>query len=290
MADNFDLSIVVASWSSDESLSRCLESLAPQWADAEVIVATNRDGGELERRFPHAKFVRGPDGATVFRLRAIGAAVAHGNLIALLEDHVMAGPQWATAMRDAYHLGQRIIGGPIENGFRSRAIDWALYFVEYGYYMPPMQSGIAPRLSGLNIAYDRELLFSCQDIWANTFQEKSINDALGAMGHTLYLAPNALVDSYLPMTLAYGMAHLRDGGHQFALYRASNCSRVKRFIWVLASPLVPGVLFLRLAQAVVFRRPERMIQLLWASPMLVLVLGAWAWGESTGYLAAMRND
>jgi len=284
-----DLSIVVASWSNDASLERCLARLAPQWEGAEVIVATNRRSGELERRYPQARFLRAPEGATVFRLRTLGAEAARARLVALLEDHAAAGPRWAGALREAYSAGHRIVGGPVENGLRSRAVDWALYFAEYGFHMPPMPAGAAPRLSGLNIAYDRELLRSCHDVWKETLQENEINDALRARGQALHLAPDAVVESFLPMTLGHAMGHLRDGGRHFARYRASRCSTGKRLVFALASPLVPAVLFLRLARGVVARKPERLLQLARALPFLALALGAWGWGEATGYLQGGRG-
>ena len=284
MAAAPELSIVVASWSSDESLACCLASLAPQSDGAELIVATNRQGGKLELCYPQARFLCGPEAATVFRLRTLGADAARGRLIALLEDHCAAGPNWAAALREAYWAGHRIVGGPVENGLRSRAVDWALYFVEYGFYMPPMPAGAAPRLSGLNIAYDRDLLRSCRNVWRESLQENEINDALRAQGHTLHLAPDAVVESFLPMSLGYGMGHLRDGGRHFARYRASRCSSTMRLVWALASPLVPAVLFLRLVRGVVSRRPARLVPLVRALPYLALLLGAWGWGEATGYL------
>lgn len=289
MAETPDLSIVVASWSSDESLARCLTSLAPQWDGAEVIVATNRPGSELERLYPQARFLHGSDGATVFQLRMLGADAARGRLVALLEDHAAAGPRWATALRAAHRAGHGIVGGPVENGLRSRAVDWALYFVEYGFYMPPMAAGPAPRLSGLNIAYDRELLRSCREVWRESLQENEINDALRTQGHALHLAPDAVVESFLPMSLGYAMGHLRDGGRHFARYRASRCSRTMRLVWALASPLVPVVLFLRLVRGVASRRLARLGPLIRALPFLALVLGAWGWGEATGYIAGGRN-
>lgn len=254
-----------------------------------MIVATNRAGGELERRYPQARFLRGPQGATVPRLRTLGADAARGRLVALLEDHAAASPCWAIALREAHRAGHRIIGGPVENGLQSRAVDWALYFVEYGFYMPPMLKGPVPRLSGLSIAYDRELLRSCHDVWKETLQENEVNDALRAQGHVLHLAPDAAVDSFLPMTLGYGMGHLRDGGRHFARYRAARSSGAKRLAWALASPLVPAVLFLRLVRGIAARKPARLLQVVRALPFLALVLGAWSWGEATGYFAGVRG-
>ena len=122
MADAPDLSIVVASWSSDESLERCLARLVPQWGGAEVIVATNRPGGALEARYPQARFLRGPERANVPLLRRLGADAARGRLVALIEDHAAAGGRWAAALREAHRAGFPVIGGPVENGLTSSAM------------------------------------------------------------------------------------------------------------------------------------------------------------------------
>ena len=289
MAHAPELSIVVASWSSDESLERCLCSLEPQWAGAEVIVATNRASGRLEARYPEARFLRGPGQASVPALRTLGANAAGGRLVALIEDHAATGTRWAAALREAHRAGFGIIGGPVENGLTSRAVDWALYWVEYGCYMPPMRGGSVPRVSGLNVAYDRELLLSCREVWRESLQENEVNDALRVRGHTPHLAPDAIVESYLPMTFGYGMRHLCEGGRHFASYRASRCSTAKRAALVLASPLVPAILFARLARSIAGRRPGRLLQLLRAVPFVALLLGAWGWGEAKGYVAGMTG-
>jgi hypothetical protein len=50
-----DVSVVVASFSGEAALGRCLESLEPQAAAAEVVVATDAGAGavgRLRERFP----------------------------------------------------------------------------------------------------------------------------------------------------------------------------------------------------------------------------------------------
>ena len=42
-------------------------------------------------------------------------------------------------------------GGAVDNGNTHRTYDWALYFCEYGSYMPPVVSGPVGALSGINV-------------------------------------------------------------------------------------------------------------------------------------------
>jgi len=68
---------VVASFSGETVLRHCLESLEPQAAEAEVIVATDVEASgiaRLEARYPRFRFVRAPRGTPVFRLRSPNSA------------------------------------------------------------------------------------------------------------------------------------------------------------------------------------------------------------------------
>jgi glycosyl transferase family 2 len=281
------ISVVIASWSGEQAMSRCLESLMPQSAGAEVIVATNGPSemaARLEARYPAVRFLRASHNATVFQLRALGAAEACGRLIAHLEDHTTVGPQWRDALCSAHAEGHSISGGPVDNGLTDRAYDWALYFCEYGIYMPPLPRGEAQMLSGLNVAYDREVLGSCREIWRDALYETDVHGALQAAGQKLYLAPEAWTKSHLEMSLGRAIIHLFGGGRHFGAFRKARSSALARVLWVLASPLVPLVFLLRIIRGVARRDPSRLKHVLRGLPYLLLLLGAWGAGEAAGYL------
>ena len=290
--DGAALSVVIASWSGRDHLIRCLESLEPQLGPAEVIVALNFPFASTEgirQRFPHARFLQAPPGTSVFHLRAMGAAATTRQLIALIEDHVTVGPNWVGALADAHRRGHGIVGGPVDNGLRQRAFDWALFFCEYGVHMPPVPEGPVGLVSGVNVAYDRDLLAQCRLIWQESFQEHEINDALKPAGHEPYMIPDAWVASHLPMSLSEAMEHLFTGGRHFARYRASQSSPLKRLLWIAASPAVPLVLFSRITRRVAARNPAQLRHLVRGLGYFTLVLGAWSVGEIAGYLGAMRT-
>ncbi len=283
------LSVVIASWSGKKALIRCLQSLMPQAGGAEVIVAfrgISDLAAVLASGFPGVRFVRGPADASVFLLRTLGVHETRGRLIAMLEDHSAVCAGWAQAILDAHSAGAKICGGPIENDAESKSYDWALYFAEYGIYMPPIPPGNTSILSGVNIAYDRETLLSCRQVWQSVFYETDVNAVLGNAGHKLYMLPKACVTSRLRMPIREAMEHLFIGGIHFGNFRKAQSGPLARRLWVIAAPAVPLVLLLRIIRLTFARRPARLLQIIRALPYLLLLLGAWSAGEAKSYAQA----
>ncbi|CAN5393084.1 hypothetical protein BH20VER3_BH20VER3_19520 [soil metagenome] len=276
------LSIVIASWSGEAALTRCLEHLIAQAGAAEVIVAfrgASDVGAALGSSFAGVRFVRGPADADVFELRSVGVRHARGRLIGMLEDHAAVCDGWVQAIL----AGRMICGGPIENEPEGSAQDWALYFIEYGIYMPPMRAGEVPALSGVNMAYDGKTLRSCREVWEKAFYETDVNAAFLRAGHKLILLPDACVRSRLRMPFRGAMEHLFAGGVYFGDFRTAKYGRLGRMFWLLAAPAIPFVLLFRIIRITAARRPARLLQIVRALPWLVLLLVAWAAGEAASY-------
>jgi hypothetical protein len=276
-------SIAIASWSGPAAIIRCLESVLPQAGSAEVIVALPGETGaaeELERRFPAARFVCGGRDASVFQLRSLAVRVAGGSFIALLEDHSTVCPGWAVQLRQARAAGKTIVGGPIENDPDASVYDWALYLVEYGGYMPPLREGEARMLSGANIAYDREALGSCRNVWRSVFYETDVNAALIRSGHTLHMLPQAAVRSRLRMPIRKALAHLYQGGVHFGRFRRRGS--FARPLWMLGAPAILLILLFRIIRFTGARQPAHLLQVILGMPCLILLLGAWSAGEAVG--------
>ncbi len=283
-------SIVVASWSGRDALVRCLDSLVRDPSrnalESEIVVAyrgLSDLAAELTPLYPGIRFIRGPRDASVFVLRTLGVISARGGVVALLEDHSMVEPGWAGAFQAARAEGHGIVGGAIDNDEPATPYDWALYLVEYGIYMPPMQGGPTAILSGVNMAYDRALLVRTRDIWAQEFYETDVSGLLLREGEKLHLVAEAPVRSRLRMGFAEAMNHLFTGGIHFGQFRQSTSPKWKRILWAAAAPAVSVVLLLRILRLTLSRRPDRAAKLIAALPSLLLLLGAWSWGEAVGY-------
>lgn len=282
------LSVIVASFSGPAALARCLESLATEDADAEVIVSIAEAAPDIVARFPRARFVSAPPGASVFRLRSLGIAHCRGRVIALTEDHCTAGPGWPRLLREAVEAGRPVVGGAVENGRAQTAHDRALFLCEYGAHLPSLPEGAAMSLTGVNVAYERERLLGCRAVWAEGFYENEVHDALQQAGCNLFRVP-AVVRSHLAFGFAEAAAHLFRGGRRFGAYRGGGKALPLRALLLLASPAVPLVLLMRLLRGLLERRRDELPGTLPALPHLFAFCLAWGAGESSGYLEAMLS-
>lgn len=283
----FEVSVVVASFSGEASLARCLGGVVGQGVAAEVIVPTTvapEALRRLEASYPDVRFVAAPVEEDVFRLRSRGIGLARGRLIVLTEDHCITPPGWLRAYVEAHREGRAVMGGAVEHAPGLRVRDWALYCCEYAGFMPPVAEGSASILSGVNAAYDREALLGCRETWRDGFHENEVHDALRGAGHPLHLVEGATVQSAFSLPLRHGMAHLFAGGRRFGGYRRSRSTAVARGFWVAASPAVPLVLLARIVRSVAGRRPDRVGALVRGLPHMLVLLLAWSAGEAWSYL------
>jgi glycosyltransferase involved in cell wall biosynthesis len=286
-----DVSVVVASFSGEPALRRCLESLESQCAEgAEVIVASDLEASlrePLAARFPRVRFLQAPRGSGVFRLRARGVAEARGRLVALTEDHCTASPEWVDSLLAASRAGHPVVGGPVENGLEEGTYDWALYLCEYGAHMPPLPEGPAEILSGLNLAYDRALLDRCRETWREAFHENEVHDALRAQvpGFALHRVEKAVVTSHLDMSMTEAMAHLFQGARRYGRHRKSISPSGVRLLLPLATVALPPLLVWRELRNVAARRPRLLGKTVRGLPYIASLVSAWSAGEALGYLA-----
>jgi GT2 family glycosyltransferase len=191
------LSVIVAAWNGISLLRECLSSLEKQAkeTEAEVIVVSNFESGIYESKelFSFAKYFILSAEATVPQLRSHGINQARGPIVALIEDLCTTTPHWCREIVIAHELSHDIVGGTVENSCSQNALDWAVYFYDYGKYMLPVQKGITNTLSGMNVSYKKEILKKVQEKYQNGFFEIFINEELKRCGYKLYLTPTAIV-------------------------------------------------------------------------------------------------
>ncbi len=280
------VSVVVAAFSGEEALARCLESLARQTTAAEVIASTDLGCEALERlarRFPGVQFLSAAPGAGAFRLRALGVAQARGGLVALTEDHCTAAPGWLEGLRAAHAAGRAVVGGVVENGHAATPHGRALYWCEYAAEMPPLPDGPAPILSGVNVAYDCEALHACRETWQELFYESEVHAALQRAGHRLHRVASAVVTSHLAFSFRQAMAHLYRGGRRFGQERLARSSAWFGLVLRVAVGVVPALLTWRVVIAVASRRRREIGQLVLALPVVACLTASWGAGEAMAY-------
>jgi hypothetical protein len=283
-----ELSVVVVSLGSAGALREVLEALSAQRgvpslevlipADARVL-AMLRELGAAARA---ARVVAVQGAVSPWVLRAKGVRAARAPIVATLEDCALPDPHWAARLLAAHVGRDAAVGGPVAKRTPDGAVGWAMYFLDYGRYIPPLSSGPATYLSACNVAYKRAALDRVADAWRESMHETDVHWAMLAKGETMRLDAGAVVSLRRELDLPQAREELRSHGELFGRGRAKTMSRSARLVRLLAAPLLPLVMLARSATPML-RAPGLFPAWLRALPATTLLALAWSGGELRGY-------
>ncbi len=283
------LSIVIAAWNNISMLRECLLSLENQvkFAEIEVIVVSNFEGenDEIENQFNFAKFIFLSTETTVPQLRKHGISVAHGEIIALIEDLCSFDSGWCQEIITAHESQHFIIGGAIENASLNKSLNWAVYFFDYGKYMLPAQSTVIATLSGMNVSYKKQLLDRFQENYQDGFYDFFFNEKLKNNGYELYFLPSAIIYHHKNYEFKKTARQFYHQARSFAASRVSenNYSILKRLSLILISIILPFLLPLRVV-AQPLKKWRHLKEAFVSFPSLIILMSVWAYGEFCGYV------
>jgi hypothetical protein len=100
-------------------------------------------------------------GESVFRLRRAAYNAARGDIVAVTEDHVFVQDGWVRGHVEAHarYPDAGAVGGAVLNGTDRKLVDWGAFLLTQGPFMPPIESGVAQRISGAaNVSYKRRVI------------------------------------------------------------------------------------------------------------------------------------
>jgi hypothetical protein len=302
--DTPQLSVVVAIVS-DTTTARCgtahlersLTALARQIEppSLEIIVPFHRGVDGIERlrtAFPKVNFLpvelqtytgRGGSREHHDELRARGLEAARGEIVALIEDHGCPDPEWSSRQVRMHSKGFAAWGGAIENGI-DRALNWAVYFCDFGRYQNPVPEGESSFASDANVSYKRDALQAVRSVWQKMFHEPAVNFALRQRGCKLGLSPDLVVyQSREDLRLSDALRERWVWGRSYAAARSAQVSAGRRMLYAALAPALPAVLLLRMGANVASKK--RCIgAFLKALPLTALLTVSWSSGECAGYI------
>jgi len=281
------LSIVVASNGAPGSVEKCLASLAGQTNGAEVLVCEPEPSPEsVQRRFPFARFLE-PREALVPELWSDGIEAATGEAVALTISPMRVSPDWVATLRRLL-VGSDAVGGAIDPAEGIRIRDWAEYFCRYSRDMRPFEAHECLDIPGDNAGYRRDALELVPDVYQSGFWEPDVHRALKAHSARLWHAPELVVYQGASAGIAaFAHQRLRHGrlyGHQRGVHFGAG----RNLLGVVAAPLVPFVMTLRVVRQVMRKRRHR-LRLLLASPLVFYFNVVWAGAEGWGHLEMLTR-
>lgn len=283
------ISVVVGSNGARGSVERCLAALEPQLTTGvDVLVCEPAASpADIQARFPWATFLAFPGLAVPYLWRE-GIDRATGVTVALTISPMVPAPDWLATIR-SLRAAERVVAGAIESGPGLRLTDWAEYACRYAPDMLPFDGHECNALPGDNAAYERELLGRTRTLWADGFWEPIVHEQLARDGIRLWHSPDLVVAqgrsagtaAFIRQRLIHGRGHGRTRGEGF--------SAARNIVGIVASPLVPPLVTLRMLRAIFSRRRFR-ARTLAALPYVLAFNVAWAIGEARGHLDALGSS
>jgi glycosyltransferase involved in cell wall biosynthesis len=281
------ISIIVASLVGGKFLDDCLDSIRDQAEAhaAEVIVVSCGSRAEADRiaaRHPAVKLIHQPKREPVPALRRRALDVSSGEIIAIIEEHCIAGSEWLAAAAGAINAGAKVVGGAVSPDDYGRRVDWVVYFCEYNISLPPAPRGAVEFLNGANIAYDREVLARHSGVLADGYWEAVLHPLLLAEGVKFQSVPEMDVKHRGPFPYSYYLNQRYWFSRAYA--GARNASAAARGIYALTAPILPFVLLARMASRV-SARGMHTAEFVKTIPLILPALVVYVAGEWVGYVA-----
>jgi glycosyltransferase involved in cell wall biosynthesis len=284
---NSSLSVVIALANGLPIIGECLDRLLDQdkTIDLEIIVASRcpkKVGEYIQQQYPKVTLIKADAETSIPQLRALGFRKSSGDIVAVLEDHCLAAPDWAKRVIDAHSLGYPVVGGSVENAAGQRLVDWAAFFCEYYRAMKPIPEGPVDFVPGNNVSYKREILRQFHlDIEAGVW-DFTLHEHIKNAGLPLYSVPSISVNHKLSASLGWFISQKFHFARSFAGTRRLIQSWARCTLYGAGAFLLPVIQLGRIF-SVVWKKGRHRIELLFSLPFLFLLLLSWGIGEAAGY-------
>ncbi len=289
------LTAIVATPDEYATVARTIEFLKKQTIVAQiemVLVVPSRATGEIPfaelEMFHSVQLIEMPN-LNYAGAMAQGIRHARAPIVALTEDHAFPASNWAERLVAAHREPHAVVGPKMRNGNPTSWVSWADFYVGYGKWAEPIESGQHDFLMAHNDSYKRAVLLefgtALEEMLAS---ETALHFELKRRGHTFWLEATTYTahlnfDRWRPYLSAMFFS-----GRMFGAYRAWNWSSGKRALYTLASPLIPLVRFVRIRRDVLrAKMPRRSRIALYGA--IMLGLGADALGQGIGYALGRQH-
>jgi glycosyltransferase involved in cell wall biosynthesis len=286
-----ELSIIVASYNSRNTIENCLESLKDQKTDKpfEVIVVDSSSDGVgslIGKKFPDVRLYQFSERKFCGDARNYGISVADGKVIAFIDADSRADQHWVNEILKAHRSPSLAIGGAIANGNPESPVGWAAYFCEFSKWMPGFPIRNMADIAGANMSYKKKAFEEYGLFIEGTYSsDTEFHWRLGRNKFCLQFVPSILVFHHNIDQLGRFLRHEFEHGRSFARVRvkSQDFSEWRRLFYGTFSFLISGLLLLKIGLRN-FKNRIYLSHFLKASPLLMLGLISWSLGECAGYV------
>jgi hypothetical protein len=219
---------------------------------------------------------------SLFRAYAEGIRAAKAPVAVLTQDHAFMDENWAEILIEDHKQDWAVVGPHVCNANPVSMVSWADFYISYGEWASPVETGIKPHLPGHNSSYKVDILRKFDWELENAMEGESFfHRRLHGLGYRLLLDSRICLLHLNYETWRGWLPKRYYQGRQFAAAWSQYWNRKRRFLYIAASPAVP---FLRLWRAWRnIRRGKSIKFLLRLTPYLLIGLIAESCGHVLGY-------
>lgn len=258
----------------------------PQGVEIIVCVAGGPDVFELALAKPHRVLYRSPS-ALVPHLWRDGLIAAGGEKVALTTSQFVPPVSWIPAILNLDLEHWVGVGGPIVTSLELDPVRWAVYGLRYWKFAPPMASADIAEIAADNAVYRRADVLRHGELLRDGFWEPTFHERFRQEGLRLCIN-TALVNEFRggedPSAFC---RHRFQHGRTYGRTRGETLNRLRRIAFMIATPLLPFLLFGRVLTSLL-RRPGFRKPVIHSLGWLFLFSLAWSVGEGRGYADALR--
>ena len=219
--------------------------------------------------------------------RAIAARLAEAPVLAFIEGHCIAEPEWAEALVRAHEKPWAAVGYAFTNPYPESYLSRATLASKYGCWLHPTTSRVTSVLPCGNVAYKRAALLSLgDDLESLLTPDFVVHERFNQQGQSMYVESSAIVahNSLVKLSQLLTSSFLFCRVLASKRVKSQRWNRVKQVGYGLATPVVsPLVAIWRLFSSR-SETPSDWTSLVAYLPVVVAKGVASALGESVGYM------
>lgn len=288
---NADLSVIIASYNSEKTISACLESLYNQKTEKKIeiiLIDSSSDNtlGIVKKKFPSVRIISFSERKYPGDARNHGISAARSDIIAFVDSDCTVEESWVDEVLNSHKKDYLTIGGAIENGNTSNPISWAYYFCEFNLWLPSTQKKEVFEIAGCALSMKRRAFELYGPFIEGTYSsDTAFFWKLYNNNHKTLFVPSIKVYHTAHYNLRTFLSHIFTHRRDFArvMIKEKRISNLHRASLIFLTPFSPPVLFLTILSRILKARSFQ-FEFLRLSPVVFAGLIARACGEFTGFL------
>lgn len=296
-----DISIIVPSYQSEETIADTIESLVTQRTDRSyeiIIVDSSSDRTpDIVSRYSDVNLVRLSRRAYSGEARNVGIRYAQGRIIAFTDSDCMPEPDWLQKMWETHAFFDcAAVGGAVTNGNPDSLISWASYITEFSQVMPVGKMRFGFRCVTCNVSYKSWVFkeYGGFDPSLKRYVDFAFHGKLCREGEQLLFDPGILVSHRHRVTLRRYTAHEFSRGRAALIVRRMGLlpgARItaSRCVSAAITPILLARRMIADSSRVIEARGEVLCRFPAVFPFFVAGSVAWTCGFAMEALTPLRK-